>query len=76
MSVAGWKIVSITQAEGSTVPIEDWLLVAIPDRDGAISAVKKTFPDAELRVDSEADAADLAKYDVSDGAVFVLVEGS
>ena len=29
-----------------------------------------------IRVDSEADAELLAKYDVRDGKIFVLVEGS
>jgi hypothetical protein len=31
---------------------------------------------ATIRVDSEADAELLAKYDVRDGKIFVLVEGS
>jgi hypothetical protein len=34
------------------------------------------FPDADVRIDSEADSDYLAKYDVSDGQILVLVEGS
>jgi hypothetical protein len=53
-----------------------WALVAIPDKGAAIRAIKARHPHAAVRVDSEADAELLAKYDVRDGKIFVLVEGS
>jgi hypothetical protein len=56
--------------------VQDWLLVAIPDRDCTVLAVKARYPNAEVRVDSEADLAYLAKYGVSDGQILFLVEGS
>jgi hypothetical protein len=37
---------------------------------------KARHPHAAIRVDSEADAELLAKYDVRDGKIFVLVAGS
>ena len=72
----GWKMVAITPAEGASLPLQDWLLVAIPNKEAALLAAKARFPNAKVRVDSEADAAYLAKYDVSDGQIFALVEGS
>ena len=56
--------------------LQEWSLVAIPDKGEAIRAIKARHPHAAIRVDSEADAELLAKYDVRDGKIFVLVEAS
>ena len=61
---------------GGGSPLQEWCLVAIADKGSAIRAVKARHPHAAIRVDSEADAELLAKYDVKDGKIFVLVEGS
>jgi S1-C subfamily serine protease len=55
--------------------LQEWSLVA-PDKGEAIRAIKARHPHAAIRVDSEADAELLAKYDVRDGKIFVLVEAS
>ena len=51
-------------------------LFAIPDKGEAIRAIKARHPHAAIRVNLEADAELLAKYDVRDGKIFVLVGGS
>jgi hypothetical protein len=73
---AGWKIVATTPNTGSGMPLQEWLIVAIDDKDKAVLAVKERYPHAEIRVDSRASAEDMSKYIVQDGEVFVLVEGS
>jgi hypothetical protein len=70
----GWKIVTVLPSTGSGAPLQEWLLVAIPDKGQAIRAVKALHPHAAVRVDSEADAELLAKHDVRDGKVVVLAE--
>jgi hypothetical protein len=72
----GWKIVTVLPSSGSGAPLQEWSLVAIPDKNQAIQAAKARHPHAAIRVDSEADAELLAKYDVKDGKIFVLVGGS
>jgi hypothetical protein len=72
----GWKIVTVLPNAGSGAPLQEWLLVAIPDKGRAISAVKALHPHAAIRVDSEADAELLARYDVREGKIVVLVKGS
>ena len=73
----GWKIVTVLPNPGGALPIiQEWSLVAIPDKGEAIRAIKARHPHAAIRVDSEANAELLAKYGVRDGKIFVLVEGS
>ena len=72
----GWKIVTVLPNPGGGSPLQEWSLVAIPDKGKAIQAIKARHPHAAIRVDSEADAELLAKYDVREGKIFVLVEGS
>ena len=72
----GWKIVTVLPNPGGALPLQEWSLVAIPDKGEAIRAIKARHPHAAIRVDSEADAELLARYDVRDGKIFVLVEGS
>jgi hypothetical protein len=71
----GWKIVTVMPDPGGASPLLEWSLVAIPEGE-AIRAIKARHPHAAIRVDSEADAELLAKYDVRAGKIFVLVEGS
>jgi hypothetical protein len=63
----GWKIVTVIPNPGGASPLQEWALVAIPDKAEAIRAIKARHPHAAIRVDSEADAQLLAKYDVRDG---------
>jgi hypothetical protein len=72
----GWKIVTVLPNPGGGSPLQEWCLVAIAYKGSAVRAVKARHPHAAIRVDSEADAELLAKYDVKDGKIFVLVEGS
>ena len=72
----GWKIVTVIPTPGRAAPRQEWALVAIADKNAAIRAIKARHPHAAVRVDSEADADLLAKYDVKDGKIFVLVDGS
>jgi hypothetical protein len=72
----GWKIVTVIPNPGGASPTQEWALVAIADKAAAIKAVKARHPHAAIRVDSEADAELLAKYNVKDGKVFVLVDGA
>ena len=51
-------------------------LVAIPDKVEAVRAVQACLPDAEVKIDSEASPDILAEYQVSDGEMFVLPDGS
>jgi len=71
-----WKIVTVLPNPGGATPLQEWSLVAIPDKGEAIRAIKARHPHAAIRVDSEADAELLTKYDVRDGKIIVLVEGS
>ena len=51
-------------------------IVAIPDQVEAVQAVRTCLPDAEVKIDSEASPDLLAEYQVGDGEMFVLPEGS
>ena len=54
---------------------QELFLVAIPDNVEAIRAVQACLPDA-VKIDSEAGPDILAEYQVNDGEMFVLPEGS
>ena len=73
---SGWQIAEVLPTPVGASPLQGWWLVAIPDKGEAIRAIKARHPHAAIRVNSEADAELLAKYDVRDGKIFVLVEGS
>jgi hypothetical protein len=51
----GWKIVAVLPSESGGAPLQEWLLVAIPDKGQAIKVVKSLHPHAAIRVESEAD---------------------
>jgi hypothetical protein len=72
----GWKIVTVLPNRRGGAPLQEWALVAIPDKGEGIRAIKARHPHAAIRVHSEGDAELLAKYDVRDGKIVVLVEGS
>ena len=55
---------------------QELFLVAIPDQVEAVRAVQACLPDAEVKIDSEASPDFLAEYQVVDGEMFVLPEGS
>jgi hypothetical protein len=52
----GWKIVTVLPNPSGASPLQEWSLVAIPDKGEAIRAIKARHPHAAIRVDSEADA--------------------
>jgi hypothetical protein len=72
----GWKISTVRPAGGGSAMRQELFLVAIPDKVEAVRAVQACLPDAEVKVDSEASPDLLAEYQVSDGEMFVLPEGS
>jgi hypothetical protein len=72
----GWKISTVRPARGGSAMRQELFLVAIPDKVEAVRAVQACLPDAEVKVDSEASPDLLAEYQVSDGEMFVLPEGS
>jgi hypothetical protein len=72
----GWKIVTVIPNPGGASPLQEWALVAIPDKAAAVRAVKARHPHDAIRGDSQAVAEVLAKYDVRECKIFVLVEGS
>jgi hypothetical protein len=55
---------------------QELFLVAIPDEVEAVQAVQACLPDAEVKIDSEASPDLLAEYEVSEGQMFVVPEGS
>lgn len=55
---------------------QELFLVAIPDKVEAVQAVQACLPDAEVKIDSQASSDLLAEYEVPDGEMFVLPEGS
>jgi hypothetical protein len=71
----GWKIVTVLPNRSGAAPLQEgrWLPFLTKK---AIRAVKARHPHAAIRVHLEADAELLAKYDVRDGQILVLVEGS
>lgn len=72
----GWKISSVRPGRGASGALRrELFLVAIPDKAEAVRAVQACLPDAEVKIESEADADILAEYQVSDGQMFVIPEG-
>ena len=73
----GWKIVTVLPNPSGASPLQEWSLVAIPDKGEAIRTIKARPPTRRHKGRfRKADAELLAKYDVRDGKIFVLVEGS
>jgi hypothetical protein len=72
----GWKISTVRPGRGGRAMRQELFLVAIPDKVEAVRAVQACLPDAEVKIDSEANPDLLAEYQVSDGEMFVLPEGS
>jgi len=59
----GWKIVTVLPNAGGAVPLQEWSLVAIQCTSITPKGSQR-LPNAAIRVDSEANAELLAKYDV------------
>jgi len=73
----GWKISTARSGRGASGAMrQEVFLVAIPDKDEAIRAVQACLPDAEFKIESEASQDILAEYQVNEGEMFVLPEGS
>ena len=73
----GWKIRAVRPGRGASGAMrQELFLVAIPDKVEAVQAVQACLPDAEVKIDSEASPDILAEYQVNDGEMFVLPEGS
>jgi hypothetical protein len=72
----GWKISAVRPGRGGSAMRQELFLVAIPDKVEAVRAVQACLPDAEVKIDSEASPDLIAEYQVSDGEMFVLPEGS
>jgi hypothetical protein len=49
----GWKIVTVLPNRSGGAPLQEWALVAIPDKGEAIRAIKARHPHAAIRVHSE-----------------------
>ena len=73
----GWKISTARSGRGASGAMrQEVFLVAIPDKDEAIRAVQACLPDAEFKIESEASPDILGEYQVNEGEMFVLPEGS
>jgi hypothetical protein len=73
----GWKIRAVRPGRGASGAMrQELFLVGIPDEVEALRAVQACLPDAEVKIDSEAGPDILAQYQVSDGEMFVLPDGS
>jgi hypothetical protein len=72
----GWKISTVRPGRGGSATRQELFLVAIPDKVEAARAVQACLPDAEVKIDSEASPDLLAEYQLGDGEMFVLPEGS
>jgi hypothetical protein len=73
----GWKISTVRPGRGASGALRrEVFLVAIPDKIEAVRAVQACLPDAEVKIDSEASSNILAEYQVNDGEMIVLPEGS
>jgi len=73
----GWKISTVRPGRGASGAMrQELFLVAIPDKVEAVRAVQVCLPDAEVKVDSEASPGILAEYQVNDGEMVVVPEGS
>ena len=45
----GWKIVTVLPNPSGASPLQEWSLVAIPDKGEAIRAIKARHPHAAIR---------------------------
>jgi hypothetical protein len=73
----GWKLSAARPGRGASGAMrQELFLVAIPNKVEAVRAVQACLPDAEVKILSEASANTLAEYQVNDGEMFVLPEGS
>ena len=73
----GWKISAARPGRGASGAMRrEVFLVAVPDKDEAVRRVQACLPDAEIRIESEAGPDILAEYQVNDGEMFVLPDGS
>ena len=73
----GWKIAAARPGRGASGALrQEVFLVAIPDEVEAVRAVQACLPDAEVTIKSEASPDMLAEYQVNDGEMFVLPQGS
>jgi len=73
----GWKILAARSGRGASGAMrKELFLVAIPDKVEALRAVQACLPDAEIKIESEASPDSLAQYQVNDGEMFVLPDGS
>lgn len=72
----GWKISTVRPAKDGRAMRQELFLVAIPDKAEAVRAVQACLPDADVKIDSEASPDILAQYQLIDGEMFVLPEGS
>jgi hypothetical protein len=73
----GWKISAMRPGRGASGAMrQELFLVAIADKAEAVQAVQACLPDAEVKIHSEAGPDILAEYQVNDGEMFVLPEGS
>jgi hypothetical protein len=73
----GWKISAMRPGRGASGAMrQELFLVAIADKAEAAQAVQACLPDAEVKIHSEAGPDILAEYQVNDGDMFVLPEGS
>lgn len=71
----GWKISTARPGRGGGAPRQELFLVAIPDQEEAVRAVRACLPDAEISIDSEADADLLAQHQLGSGEMIVLPDG-
>jgi hypothetical protein len=71
-----WKISTVRLGRGGSATRHELFLVAIPDKVEAVRAVQACLPDAEVEIDSEASRDLLEEYQLGDGEMFVLPEGS
>jgi hypothetical protein len=71
-----WKVISSTaRMGGGGPPLKEYFLVAIADRDAALTALKFRRPDveaSEMTVAGEASPESVAWLDVKEGDIFCL----
>jgi len=73
----GWKVSAVRPGRGASGAMrQELFLVAVPDKVEAVRAVQACLPDAEVKIDSEASQDILAEYQMIDGEMFALPEGS
>jgi hypothetical protein len=71
-----WKIISSTdRMGGGGPPLEEYFLVAITDRDAAVTALRYRRPDVEasaMNLVGEATADDIKWLDLKEGQILCL----